>query len=235
MSRRRIGFWYRLAAVIAKPPLMVLFKRDWRGMEHIPADGGFITAVNHNSHLDPLVLRALPVQHRTRPALPRQGRRSSRPASSAPSCAAPDRSPSTARPPTPLNAFRAAVDAVERGRVRRLLPGGHPHPRPGPVADDRQDRRRARRAADQGARDPCRPVGRQRGARRRTPRKKPGLLPRKTHHVLAGPPVDLDALLRPGADPGAAREATEVIMTRDHRPARRTARRAASAAALRPP
>ena len=23
-------------------------------MEHIPADGGFITAVNHNSYLDPL-------------------------------------------------------------------------------------------------------------------------------------------------------------------------------------
>ncbi|OKI06720.1 acyltransferase [Streptomyces sp. CB02923] len=54
MSRRRIGFWYRLAAVICKPPLLVLFKRDWKGMEHIPADGGFITAVNHNSYLDPL-------------------------------------------------------------------------------------------------------------------------------------------------------------------------------------
>ncbi|MEU2790769.1 lysophospholipid acyltransferase family protein [Streptomyces sp. NPDC007100] len=54
MSRRRIGFWYRLAAVICKPPLLVLFKRDWQGMEHIPADGGFITVVNHNSYLDPL-------------------------------------------------------------------------------------------------------------------------------------------------------------------------------------
>lgn len=54
MSRRRIGFWYRLAAVIAKPPLVLLFKRDWSGMENIPADGGFITAVNHNSYLDPL-------------------------------------------------------------------------------------------------------------------------------------------------------------------------------------
>ena len=54
MSRRRIGFWYRLAAVIAKPPLIVFFKRDWRGMDHILADGGFITAVNHNSFLDPL-------------------------------------------------------------------------------------------------------------------------------------------------------------------------------------
>ncbi|MDT0378712.1 lysophospholipid acyltransferase family protein [Streptomyces sp. DSM 42041] len=54
MSRRKIGFWYRLAAVLVKPPLLVLFKRDWRGMEHIPADGGFIAVVNHNSYLDPL-------------------------------------------------------------------------------------------------------------------------------------------------------------------------------------
>jgi 1-acyl-sn-glycerol-3-phosphate acyltransferase len=54
VSRRKIGFWYRLAAFLVKPPLLVFFKRDWRGMEHIPADGGFITAVNHNSYLDPL-------------------------------------------------------------------------------------------------------------------------------------------------------------------------------------
>ncbi|MGW3461791.1 1-acyl-sn-glycerol-3-phosphate acyltransferase, partial [Streptomyces olivaceoviridis] len=27
MSRRRIGFWYRFAAVICKPPLVVLIKR----------------------------------------------------------------------------------------------------------------------------------------------------------------------------------------------------------------
>ncbi|MDJ1132518.1 lysophospholipid acyltransferase family protein [Streptomyces iconiensis] len=51
---RKIGFWYRLAAALAKPPLILLFKRDWRGMEHIPDDGGFITVVNHNSYLDPL-------------------------------------------------------------------------------------------------------------------------------------------------------------------------------------
>ena len=53
MPRRRIGFWYRFAAVLCKPPLVVLVKRDWRGMENIPAEGGFITAVNHNSHVDP--------------------------------------------------------------------------------------------------------------------------------------------------------------------------------------
>ncbi|WP_097232997.1 lysophospholipid acyltransferase family protein [Streptomyces zhaozhouensis] len=54
MSRRRIGFWYRFAAFLVKPMLRVFFKRDWRGMDRIPADGGFITVVNHNSYLDPL-------------------------------------------------------------------------------------------------------------------------------------------------------------------------------------
>ena len=39
------------------------------------------------------------------------------------------------------------------------------------------------------------------------------LLPRKTMHVRAGPPVDLDDLLRPaGRPPTVLREATERIM-----------------------
>ncbi len=37
-----------------RPLLMVLTRRDWRGAEHIPADGGFVAVVNHVSHVDPL-------------------------------------------------------------------------------------------------------------------------------------------------------------------------------------
>lgn len=54
-ARRKYGFWYRLVATLAKPPLFALTKRDWSGLEHIPAEGGFIAAINHNSYLDPLV------------------------------------------------------------------------------------------------------------------------------------------------------------------------------------
>jgi 1-acyl-sn-glycerol-3-phosphate acyltransferase len=54
-ARRRYGFWYRLAAAIAKPPLFALTKREWGGYENFPAEGGFLTAINHNSYLDPLV------------------------------------------------------------------------------------------------------------------------------------------------------------------------------------
>ncbi len=53
---RKIGFWYRLAVVIIKPVLLLVTRHDWRGQEHIPADGGVIIAANHISHADPLVL-----------------------------------------------------------------------------------------------------------------------------------------------------------------------------------
>ncbi|NED85336.1 1-acyl-sn-glycerol-3-phosphate acyltransferase, partial [Streptomyces sp. SID11233] len=36
MSRRKIGFWYRFAAAVLKPLLLVFFKREWRGAEHMP-------------------------------------------------------------------------------------------------------------------------------------------------------------------------------------------------------
>ena len=51
----RIGFWYRLAVVILRPPLTVVTRRDWRGAEHLPADGGVVVVTNHVSHVDPLI------------------------------------------------------------------------------------------------------------------------------------------------------------------------------------
>jgi 1-acyl-sn-glycerol-3-phosphate acyltransferase len=52
----RIGFWFRLAIVLLKPPLLLLTRRRWVGLEHIPAQGGVIVAVNHISYVDPLCL-----------------------------------------------------------------------------------------------------------------------------------------------------------------------------------
>jgi 1-acyl-sn-glycerol-3-phosphate acyltransferase len=42
--------------------------------------------------------------------------------------------------------------------------------------------------------------------------KKPHILPRKTHHVLAGPPVDLTRFYDQEMSPELLKEATEVIM-----------------------
>ncbi|MFB7665696.1 lysophospholipid acyltransferase family protein [Kitasatospora sp. NPDC056138] len=49
------GIWYRFAAVLVKPVTTALVKPDWRGWEHLPKEGGFIVAVNHNSIIDPVV------------------------------------------------------------------------------------------------------------------------------------------------------------------------------------
>ncbi len=56
MERRRLGFWRRLAVATAKPPLTLMTRRDWRGMEHIPPHGGAIIVANHISEADPLTV-----------------------------------------------------------------------------------------------------------------------------------------------------------------------------------
>jgi len=56
VARRRLGFWRRLTVALVKPPLTVMTRRDWRGLENIPAHGPAIIVANHNSHADPLVL-----------------------------------------------------------------------------------------------------------------------------------------------------------------------------------
>src|SRR6266480_5666043 len=55
VARRRLGFWGRLGVSIVKPVLFVWTRRDWSGMEYIPAEGGAILAFNHLSEFDPLV------------------------------------------------------------------------------------------------------------------------------------------------------------------------------------
>ena len=55
MARRRLGFWRRFAVAVVKPPLTVMTRRTWRGMEHIPSSGGAIIVANHMSHADPFV------------------------------------------------------------------------------------------------------------------------------------------------------------------------------------
>ncbi|RKE21328.1 1-acyl-sn-glycerol-3-phosphate acyltransferase [Streptomyces sp. TLI_171] len=48
------GIWYRFAAVLVKPVTIALAKAEWHGWEHLPEEGGFIAAVNHNSVIDPV-------------------------------------------------------------------------------------------------------------------------------------------------------------------------------------
>lgn len=209
VSRRRIGFWYRLAAVIAKPPLVVFFKRDWRGMEHIPADGGFITAVNHNSYIDPLSYAHF--QYNT-------GR--------VPRFLAKDglfkdgfvgkvmkgtgQIPVYRETTNALDAFRAAVDAIERGECVAFYPEGTltRDPEMWPMTAKSGAARVALRT-----KCPVIPVA-QWGANLALPpySKKLSLFPRKKLQVLAGEPVDLSRFYGKEPTPETLREVTETIM-----------------------
>lgn len=47
---------YRIVAGIVRPLMVLLTKRDWRGGENIPQAGGVIIAGNHLSYFDPLAM-----------------------------------------------------------------------------------------------------------------------------------------------------------------------------------
>ncbi|MFF4601270.1 lysophospholipid acyltransferase family protein [Streptomyces sp. NPDC001339] len=211
MSRRRIGFWYRFAAVLCKPPLLVLFKRDWQGMEHIPADGGFITAVNHNSYLDPLsyahyqyntgrVPRFLAKAGLFKSGFVGMVMRGT------------GQIPVYRETTDAANAFRAAVDAIHKGECVAFYPEGTltRDPELWPM----QGKTGAARVALL-TKAPVIPVA-QWGANDAMPpyakEKKLRLFPRKTLRVKAGPPVDLSAYYDQEPTADVLRAVTEVIM-----------------------
>ncbi len=211
VSGRRIGFWYRMAAVLCKPPLVVLFKRDWHGMEHIPADGGFITAINHNSYLDPLSYAHF--QYNTgrvprflaKAALFRGGFMGSM-------LRGTGQIPVYRESTDAANAFRAAVDAINKGECVAFYPEGTL------TRDPDMWPMRGKTGAARVAlltKAPVIPVA-QWGANEAVPpyakEKRVRLFPRKTLKVLAGPPVDLSGFY--GQEPTAEvlRAATDAIM-----------------------
>jgi 1-acyl-sn-glycerol-3-phosphate acyltransferase len=55
-QRVRLGFWYRLVIVVAKPLLWAFTTRDHRGAHNIPSEGGIIVVANHVSELDPFMV-----------------------------------------------------------------------------------------------------------------------------------------------------------------------------------
>jgi len=214
-ARRRYGFWYRLAAAIGKPPLFLLTKRDWRGMENFPATGGFITVINHNSYLDPLAYGQFQYDS-GRPArflvkagifkVPVIGR----------ILHGAGQIPVYRGSVDAAHAFRAAVAAVNAGECVAFYPEGTLTRDPDlwPMSAKTGA---ARVALMTGA--PVVPVA-QWGAHEIIPRYAKGgrgdrrfqPFPRHTVHVVAGPPIDLSAFQdRPITGP-VLREATEVIM-----------------------
>ncbi|UED86848.1 lysophospholipid acyltransferase family protein [Streptomyces profundus] len=211
MSRRRIGFWYRLAAILVKPLLRIFFKQDWRGMRHIPAAGGFITVVNHNSYLDPLsyahyqyntgrVPRFLAKNVLFQRGMVGRFMRGTR------------QIPVYRESNDAADAFRAAVAAVHQGECVAFYPEGTLTR--DPALWPMEGKTGAARVA-MATRAPVIPVA-QWGAHEAMPpyakTRRLRLLPRKTLIVVAGDPVDLEEFY--GLEPTVERlrEITDRIM-----------------------
>ena len=47
--------WFRFGAIVVRPILNLIAKRDWRGAENLPKSGAAIAVCNHISYIDPLI------------------------------------------------------------------------------------------------------------------------------------------------------------------------------------
>ncbi|MCX4597852.1 1-acyl-sn-glycerol-3-phosphate acyltransferase [Streptomyces sp. NBC_01549] len=208
MPRRKIGITYRTLAAIARAIMWLLFRRDWAGTQHIPANGGFIAAVNHNSYVDPVAYgyfqytAGRPPRFFAKQALFKGafGRLMH----------AMKHIPVARGGAGALAALAAAATAVRAGEGVVFYPEGTltRDPEMWPMGGRTGI---ARVALETGC--PVIPVA-QWGANLLLPPygKMGRVFPRKTHQLLVGPPVDLSRFEGREPTPEVWREATEEIM-----------------------
>jgi 1-acyl-sn-glycerol-3-phosphate acyltransferase len=208
VSRRKRGWALIIIAGLLRPLLLVLTKRRWRGQEHIP-DGGFVFVANHISHIDPLLFAHFAYDNGVPPRfLAKQG------VFKYPVIGrlllATGQIPVRRGTTDVTSSFAGVVEAVEAGDGVIVYAEGSITRDPDlwPMIGKTGA---ARLALQTGC--PVIPVA-QWGANEVLPpyAKKLNLLPRKTHHVLAGPPVDLTRFYDKEMTPELLKEATEVIM-----------------------
>ncbi|MEV4556453.1 lysophospholipid acyltransferase family protein [Kitasatospora sp. NPDC049285] len=207
------GIWYRFAAVLVKPVTIALAKADWRGWEHLPEKGGFIAAVNHNSVIDP-VFYAHWQYNSGRP--PRILGKSS--LFSIPFIGFMLRKtgqiPVFRESTDAAEAFRSAIDAIDRGQCVQFYPEGTLTRDPDlwPMTGKSGAARVALMTgapvipvAHWGAHEIIPPYGRGGGRKYR-------LFPRHTVTVAAGPAVDLSKYQGQELTAQVLRDATEDIL-----------------------
>lgn len=208
-GRHPLPFAYRLAVAIVRPLMLLLTKRDWRGWEHFPANGGFVVAPNHVSHLDPLAFAHYLYDSGHPPFFLGKEAVFRVPVVGAILRGA-QQIPVYRNTGRAADAFRAAVGAVESGKCVGVYPEGTLTRDPGlwPMVGKTGAARIALTT-----RCPVIPVAQWGPQEILAPySKRPHLFPRKTMHVLAGPPVDLSDLHDHPLDAAVLREATARIM-----------------------
>jgi 1-acyl-sn-glycerol-3-phosphate acyltransferase len=205
----RLGFWYGLVVCIVKPTLLLLTRRDWRGTEHVPAEGGVIIAVNHVSEIDPLVVGHYLIDRRRPPRFLAKAELFRKPPLKWIVEGA-QQIPVYRRAADASAAVAPAVDALRRGECVLIYPEGSATRDPA-MWPMKARTGVARIALESGA--PVVPVA-QWGPQEILPYKarRPKLFPRRTMHVVAGPPVDLSEFAGKPLDAALLRAATDKVM-----------------------
>lgn len=205
--RRTSGFWFGLAISILWPFVMVFTKLGWRGGEHIPRTGGLLIAANHVSGCDPIFDTAFVIAHRRMPRYLAKSELWTIPIVR--SVLGKGRHIPVYRESTrALDAFRGAVEALERGEVVVFYPEGTytGDPQMWPM---KAKNGIGRIAVQSGV--PVIPLANW-GTQDVLPRSgRPGLFKRVS--VVAGPPVDLSAFVGKPRTRGNLDAATAAIMS----------------------
>lgn len=209
MAKDPRGWAMTLVIALLRRPLLMLTKRDWRGVEHLPEEGGCLLVTNHVSEFDPIPFGHFVVDNGRLPrflgkaevfAVPVVGR----------IVTSAGQIPVYRMTTDAAKAFSAAVQAVNDGECVIVYPEGTISRDPGlwPMVGKTGA---ARIALTTGC--PVIPCA-QWGPNHLLPpyARKPSLFPRKTMHIWAGEPVDLADLQGQRMTPAVLREATNRIM-----------------------
>ena len=201
---------YRFAVRVARPPLMALTKRDWRGTHNLPRTGGCVIALNHLSYLDPFIVgHALydlgrpgyflgKVEVFNAPVIGKILHKA-------------DQIPVYRNTAAAADAYRAAVEAARAGKAVVIFPEAT-LTRDTDLWPRRGKTGAARVALETGV--PLIPTAIWGHQRILGPYEKlPKILPKKTVRVLFGPPIDLSDLRDQPVTTETVRVATDRLMS----------------------
>jgi 1-acyl-sn-glycerol-3-phosphate acyltransferase len=204
------GWAFSIAVSIVKPTLLATTRHEWIGGDRIPDTGGFILALNHISHVDPLTAAHLVYDH---------GRKPRYLAKAAlfdvkvlgPILRGAGQIPVKRDTSDAIGAYRAAVEAVRRGECVVIYPEATITRDPDlwPMKGKSGAARIALETAC-----PVIPVA-QWGAQEILPpyTKRPHLVPRRRIVMRVGPPVELDDLRAQPRTQAVVNEASDRIIS----------------------
>jgi 1-acyl-sn-glycerol-3-phosphate acyltransferase len=209
VARQKLGWAFAFCVAVLRPLLTVLTKRNWQNTDKLPKSGGLVLVANHISHLDPLTYAHFVYDNGRLPRYLAKAEVMDLPVLRVILKSA-GQIPVYRQSRTASEAFRAAVAAVEKGECVVVYPEGTITRDPDlwPMVGKTGA---ARIALSTGS--PVIPTAQWGAQRILAPyAKKASFFPRKTIHVRAGDPVDLDDLRGAQLTPKVLREATDRIM-----------------------